>query len=465
MKTRRRVGRAALTAALGLSLLGVGAPAASADTNSGALPISSYKDIVVDGVHQHVFLSDPVGGSVLVTDYQGQVVQRIDGAAGAWGLALSADSGTLYVALRDAGAIAAVDTATLRETARFDTGTGAGVYAGPTSLATAGGQLWFGYAKDTWTGALGSVDLSDTEPKVTLDHVMDDFGGFPHLVASPADPDLLVAAEADGNSVAVALYDVGSGQAERREQKVGPGPQGCSSLQDLSLTPDARQVVVSCAEPDMHQVFSTTDLSHQGQYAVDGNPVAVAVAPDGTIATGTHAGGGQPDVSLFTPGEEAAFKNWDLPATSDELYAPEDTLRSAGLAWAPDGGRLFAVTEIGASHPTSVGLRVLDMPQVATSLTLTAPATSPRNHDLTLTGRVVSPVPLAADSTVDVIRLDDPALGEGTHIGTAPVAADGTFSFVDLPRAKGSVQYTAHYYGDARHAYSYGSVTVDIVSD
>jgi hypothetical protein len=105
------------------------------------------------------------------------------------------------------------------------------------------------------------------------------------------------------------------------------------------------------------------------------------------------------------------------------------------------------------------------MPQVVTSLTLTAPATSPRNQELTLTGRVVSPVPLAAGSTVDVIRLDDPSLGEGTHIGTAPVAADGTFSFVDLPRAKGSVQYTAHYYGDARHGYSYGSVTVDIVSD
>ncbi|MEU9349986.1 hypothetical protein AB0D65_02950 [Streptomyces griseoloalbus] len=64
-------------------------------------------------------------------------MKQISGAAGARGVALSGDSGTLYVALRDAGAIAAVDTVTLRETARYDTGTGtgAGTYAGPPPLA------------------------------------------------------------------------------------------------------------------------------------------------------------------------------------------------------------------------------------------------------------------------------------------------------------------------------------------
>ncbi|MFF5476871.1 hypothetical protein ACFY5C_05935 [Streptomyces sp. NPDC012935] len=458
MRIRQFAQGAALSAALSLSFLGLGTTAAAADTSS-PLPISSYRDIAVDAAHQQVFLSDPFGDSVLVTDYTGQVVKQISGADGAWGFALSSDSRTLYVALRDAGAIAAIDTVTLQETARYDTGTGAGAYAGPTSLALAGGRVWFGYSLDTWRGALGSLDLRGAQPVVTRGQGLDMFRGSPRLAAAPQDPNTLVAAESDGNAAAVAVYDVSTGRADTRVQRVDPGPDGCESLQDLALTPDGRQVVLACAAAHYHQVLRTADLADDGIQTTNWSPTAVAIAPDGTTAAGVY-GPSWSDVQLFAQGDSTAYTAWDFQAPSE--YA-DTTLLPGGLAWAPDGSRIFAVTETSGS--SSLTLQVLNHPQVATTVTVQAPASSPRNQQLTLTGKLVAPVGFGAGTTVDIWRLDDPMAGEGTLIGSATVAADGTFHYTDQPKAKGEVQYTVQYYGDARHAYAYGSVTVNVTSD
>ncbi|MFE0251358.1 hypothetical protein [Streptomyces sp. NPDC059010] len=458
MRIRQFAERAALSAALSLTFLGLGTTSAAADTGS-PLPIGSYRDMAVDSAHQQVFLSDPFGGSVLVTDYTGQVVKRIDGEAGAWGVALSGDSGTLYVALRDAGAIAAIDTVTLEETARYDTGTGAGAYAGPTSLALAGGKIWFGYSLDTWRGALGSLDLGGGQPVVTRDQGLDTFRGSPRLAATPQHPDTLVAAESDGNAAALAVYDVSAGRADAQARRVDPGPEGCASLQDLALTPDAERVVVACASPYYHQVFRTADLADDGRYATSHYPNAVAIAPDGTVAAGVD-GANSPDVRLFAPGASTDFHSWDFPAPSP--YATT-TLQSGGLAWTPDATRLFAVTK--DSNSSTLTLQVLNHPQVPTTVTVQAPASSPRNQPLTLSGKLDAPVGFGTGGTVDIWRLDDPAAGEGTLIGSAPVAADGTFSYTDRPKAKGDVQYTVWYGGDGRHSYAYSTATVHLTSD
>ncbi|MGW1785947.1 hypothetical protein ACWCQQ_43745 [Streptomyces sp. NPDC002143] len=455
---KQLVERAVLCTALSLSLLGLGTTTTTAAADASApLPISSYRDIAVDAAHQQVFLSDPFGATVLVTDYTGQVVKQISGEAGAWGLALSSDSRTLYVALRDAGAIAAIDTTTLEETARYDTG--AGAYAGPTSLASAGGKIWFGYSTDTWHGALGSLDLSGPQPVVARGQGLETFRGSPRLAATPHAPDTLVAAESDGNDATLAVYDVHTGQAEVQAKRVNPGPDGCASLQDLALTPDATRIVVACASPYYHQAFRTADLSDDGRYTTSHYPNAVAIAPDGTIAAGID-GASSPDVYLFPQGASTAFKTWDFPASS--AYTT-NALQSAGLAWTPDASRVFAVTKDSSS--SSLTLQVLNHPQVDTSVTVQAPASSPRNQDLTLTGKLDAPVGFGAGTTVDIWRLDDPTAGEGTLIGSATVAADGTFSYTDRTKAKGDVQYTVQYGGDARHTSAYGTVTVDVTSD
>ncbi|TKA06658.1 YncE family protein [Actinacidiphila oryziradicis] len=164
----------------------------------------------MDAVHQHFFISDPTGGSVVVTDYGGQVVGQITSEPGAAGLALSYDSGTLYVALPNADAISAIDTSALAETARYKTGPG----TAPLHPAVAGGKVWFGYGTAT-QGNIGSLDLSGADPVVTLGQEGSSHGFYsaPLLASSPADPGELVAGVEGQSPVELQVYDVSSGTA------------------------------------------------------------------------------------------------------------------------------------------------------------------------------------------------------------------------------------------------------------
>src|SRR3954454_23483220 len=96
---RRRLARAAITCA-GL-FVGAGAvfaaPAGALADSSHTLAIKSVGDMVVDGVHQRVFISDPIGGSVVATTYDGTVVAS-HAVNHPTNLALSPDSQHLYVA-------------------------------------------------------------------------------------------------------------------------------------------------------------------------------------------------------------------------------------------------------------------------------------------------------------------------------------------------------------------------------
>lgn len=140
---------ATLSLAAGLTTATVG-PAGSAvyADDTAALPLSGYAHLVVDPAHQHVFVSQGAGSAgIVVTDLSGTPITTVAGEQGATGLALSPDGGTLYAALADGGAIAAIDTATLTETARWSTGAG----SSPVSVAVAGGRVWYGYTA-AWQG-------------------------------------------------------------------------------------------------------------------------------------------------------------------------------------------------------------------------------------------------------------------------------------------------------------------------
>ena len=73
------------------SLVLTAAAPAFADT-SKILPIASAGDVVVDGVHQRVYISDPRNAKIIATDYDGTVVGTRSNLPGVLGLALSADS-------------------------------------------------------------------------------------------------------------------------------------------------------------------------------------------------------------------------------------------------------------------------------------------------------------------------------------------------------------------------------------
>ncbi|MER6737705.1 YncE family protein [Streptomyces puniciscabiei] len=442
---RKRSLTAATTLAVLFSSAVLAATPASADSST-VLPVKQIGHVVVDGVHRQVFLSDPSNGKIVVTDYAGNVVKQLGtNLSGVDGLELSADSGTLYAAVRDLDAIAVIDTATDTETTRYAVGDK------PDSVALAGDRLWFGYGGDTG-GNIGSVDLTGDQHEVTLGQV--DAGTWyaaPLLDAAPGS-NTLVAGAAGQSPAEIASYDVSSGTPV----KLASTREAGDNLGDLQVTPDGKDVVVASGAPYYHQVFKTADLDEDGKYVSDAYPNAVAIAPDGTVAGGTFAWY-DPDVFVFRPGSSEAVRTYDFPNTGHSSGA--DTLATAGLAWAPDGSRLFAVTH---NDGDVYSLRVLDSPaKAATTVTVDAPATATRAKQLTVKGKTTSTLPLPAGTKLTVTRtdLDSP---NGKALPAVTTKADGTFSFTDTPPAGGKVKYTVSYAGDADHAAGSASDTVDV---
>ncbi|HEY9332654.1 MAG TPA: hypothetical protein VIS09_31135 [Streptomyces sp.] len=443
MRIHKRTAVTLAAALIGsLPLAGAGAGTAAAEETSVALPSASFRDIVVDGVHDRVFVSDPTGGSIVVTDYEGTVVQQIAGEEGASGLVLSADSTKLYVALSTVGAIAEIDTATLTETDRLATGAD----TSPQNLAMAGGRLWFGYTVGS-TGGIGSLDVASSAPTATLVPSGRYWHYAPALASSPADPNVLVAGEEGVSPASLAVYDTADGGLQKRAERSFSSAPSVSYLNDFAVTADGQNIVVAANNPYDHQVVRLSDLSSNGSYSSWQFPNAVAVATDGTVATGAEGD----FVKTYRSGQ-----TW--PAFHE--YAVNDLQRD-GLAWAPDENRLFAIT--GFSYGSAPTLHVLpDAGKLDTTLSLQAPATSARGKELTVTGQLSAAEPLPAGTTVEVTRTDTEH-PTGTPVGTFPVSTStGDFTLTERPRETGDITYTATYKGDGQHMSATAQATVTI---
>ncbi|MFF7979774.1 YncE family protein [Streptomyces sp. NPDC007901] len=438
---RMRTVTAATTLAVLFSSAALAATPAYADT-SGPLPVKSLGDIVVDGAHQQVFISDPSNGKIVVTDYSGNVLKQLTtNLSGVDGLELSADSGTLYAAVQDMDAIAVIDTATDTETTRYPVGDK------PLSVALAGGKLWFGYGA-AGAGGIGSVDLTSDQHEVTLGQA--GFYSAPALDAAPGS-DTLVAGQLGMSPAQIASYDVSSGTATRLA-----GTDAGSNLRDLQVTPDGKDVVVASGAPYYHQVFKTADLSEDGKYTSTAYPNAVAIAPDGTVAGGSDASY-DPDVYIFRPGTAEAVRTYDFPNTGST--SGSDELADSALAWTPDASRLFAVSY---NSNGVYSLREYDHPaRAATTVTVNAPSTATRAKKLTVTGTVSSTVALPAGAQLTVVRTDLES-PNGKALPAVTVKADGTYSFTDTPPAGGKVTYKVSYAGDTEHAAASAKDTVDV---
>ncbi|MCL6734670.1 hypothetical protein [Streptomyces neyagawaensis] len=426
-----------------------GATPAVADTST-PLPVQSAGDIVVDGAHQRVFVSDPVGGKVVATDYAGNVVGTVASLPGAKGLELSPDSGTLYAAVPGDDSLVAIDTATVTEAKRYPTGEG----TDPQYPAWAGGKLWFGYGAAA-QGNIGSLDLSGSDPVVTLKQA----GGWytaPMLASTPGAPNTLAAGVEGVSPATVAVYDVSSGTATKTATGPNTNDYVASNLRDLALTPDGSHLVVASGAPYYQQVYRTSDLTPDGKYPTDAYPNAVDIAPDGTVAAGID-GMYEPDVWVYEPGTTSAEHVYDFTDTADGTGA--GILVPGGLAFAPDESHLFAVV---ATSSGGYALRDLDdTVPASTTLSVNAPATATRAKELTVTGKLTSDTAFAAGTTLTVTRtdLESPA---GKALAPVTVAADGTYAFKDTPPAGGAVTYTVSYAGDAQHTGASASDTVEV---
>ncbi|MEW1719553.1 Ig-like domain repeat protein [Streptomyces sp. NPDC093109] len=445
MRTRRSAvlpTATALAVLFGSVVLASGTAAAD---SSKVLPVSSTGDIVVDGVHKRVFISDPAQGKVVATDYAGKVVGTVAGLPGVDGLALSADSGQLYAAVPGTDSIVAIGTDTVSPTGRFPTGEN----TEPEHLAVAGGKVWFGYGSDG--GNIGSLDLSGEEPVVALGQ--DDDAGWrtaPKLASTPGAPDILAAGDATRSSDLVGVYDLTSGEATRTALAKLPVSE------DLALTPDGSRLITS-GGGSRHLILRTTDLAQVGAYSTVPSTKAVDVAADGTVAVGSAAWY-DPNVHVFLPGSTKPVREYDLPATG--LYSGGDTLTTRGLAWEPGVARLFAVS---VNDQNVYALRTLTDPtKSVTTLTATAPATAPRAKSLTVKGKITASVALPAGTPLTVTRTDVES-PNGKSLGTKKTTdAKGTFSFTDTPPAGGKVTYKVTYAGSATHTAASASAKVTV---
>ncbi len=432
----RRISAAVVAALTGSTVLG--ATPALADS-SKTLAIKSVGDLVVDAARQRVIVSDPESGKIVATRYDGTVVATATGLPRIAGLALSSDGDKLYGALESGGKIVALAAATLTEPVHYQLG--AGVY--PLALENAGGKLWFTYddfgsfPSAGGGGNIGSLDLSGTDPVVTLEQDTTGayglWSGAPQLTSAPGDSGLIAAFDPGTSSGRVAVYNVSGGTFTRT------GTRGVTDgyTRSVAFSPDGSQVVA--ADASSVTVVGSTDLEPIGSYPVDGWVRAVSVASDGTVA----AGGDR--VQTFAPGGTAPIRSYALPHT-DPVSSGNDQVADRALAWEPGGNRLFAITD---NYSAIHHLRVYTEPKKSQPvLKLSGPASATRGKAVTVTGSLTASLPLPAGTPVSITRTDI-EYPNGKSLGTKTIAANGSFSFTDTTSAGGTVTYKAAYAGDA----------------
>ncbi|MGY4904527.1 hypothetical protein [Streptomyces sp. 900116325] len=434
MRIRRRAAGAALVlVAASFNLVGGPGTAAAQSQGGIVLPVQSHWQTLADS--RHVYFSAPGDDAVLATDHDGQVVKKVEGLDGARGMVESADESTLYVALPDADAISVIDTATLSETRRISTGAD----TEPESLALAGGQLFFGYQATVFDAGIGSVAIAEATPTVSLDD-NPVWYGKPRLASSPGAPDRLVAADSQG-ALGMRVYDVSSGTLEETAYT-----DAITDVEDLAVTPDGSSVITANGYDYYHQRWRLSDLTPEARYDTGPYPNSVAVDSHGTVAAGIVAGGVW-DVYIYRPGETAAYRTVALsPGYADLL--------DRGMAWAPDGNRLFTTRFPGGEFVLDI---VTDVDKASSTITLSAPPTNPVGTPVTVTGKLTSLVPFPKRRAVTVTR-------DGVALPDVKVGRDGTFSFSDTPPDWNTYpQYTVTYAGDARHVPGTSTVMVEFV--
>jgi hypothetical protein len=304
------------------------APAAGAD--SGPLPLPGFGGIAVDQGHKHVFVTGgPAANTVVVTNFSGNVIKKIDGEFGAAGLAFGSDSKTLYVALAAGDAIAAIDTDTLAETARYTTQP----QTCPTSLARTGQYLWFGYGcAGTVNGGVGRVDTAATPPTVLPNQQgTATFQGAPLVTSATAEAGPVVAAQPTLSLSSTTVYAVTNGALQAGASGAAAG----SNLVDETVSPDGSTLFTAAGSQNAVSGFATADLSGRGAYATGHYPNAIAVSADGQyLAAGA-----------FTTSHKAFVYRIGGTTPIRSVDLGNRTTADRGLAWSADGKSLFLITQ------------------------------------------------------------------------------------------------------------------------
>ncbi|MET0416703.1 MAG: hypothetical protein ABW022_11850 [Actinoplanes sp.] len=393
------------------------------------LPISSVADLVVDGAHQRIFISDPIGGRLITTSYAGEVLATSTGLPGVTDLVLA---DRLYAAVPGNGTIVAFDPVTTTKTATYATG------GAPRTLAAAAGKIWFG---EDGRG-LGSLDLSGATPVVTrgASFVGDlpkgaHWSKAPQLATTPSRPDVVAAVDTGTTASRFSILDVSTDP---------PTPTALREIGEfahaLTFSADGSRLIVSSATI-ANSALSANDLSTIEEYPTPGTARAFAVRRDGALAI-ANSDDEKKAVAVFAPGAATPTKHFDLrptgPGSMVSMYL------TPAVAWEPGGDRLFGV----ANDQSRYSLQVLNDPTKApVTIQLSVPATVQPNQGFRVRGtvstRLVQGFPL-------VITRTDASMPGGRRIGpqTVPFGDGNSFEFEDVESTAGTITYTVSIPGD-----------------
>ncbi|GAA4934273.1 Ig-like domain-containing protein [Actinoplanes utahensis] len=427
----KRIGAAALAALTGTTVLTFGTAAPSLADTSDFIKITSVGDMLVDGVHDRVFITDWKAGKVLATDYSGKEVGSalVDNATN---LALSTDSSQLYVTSPSGQAVVALDTVTLAQKEKLSTG---GV--APMDVAVAGGRIWFSYRHlDGTTGNLGTIDPSAETPTAVLDRFKTGYPGISEIA--------LASASAAPNRLGVATHTKSailevSGDTATTVASVATN----LDVGDLAMSPDGNRIATVIGEDYAVTLRDVGDMAAARSLTIDPYPVAVDFAGDGTLATGSSIHYDGVDLQTFTAAGETINKIENVPGK----------VQAHGVAWEPDGDRLFSLTmdmsgDVSLSTSSSVKF-------AASQIILADTPSAVPGAPITVAGRLTSTVSLPTGTVVSISR-------SGTGLGTAAVGPDGAFTFTDSPPAADKATYEVSYAGDGNHAPATATTSVGI---
>lgn len=327
-------------------LAGAAAPARADTTGRTELPLSSIGGMTVDPVGQHVFVSGgPSTSSIVVLDFQGNIVKTITGEAGASQMALDTATNTLYVALHDATAISEIDTQTLTETTRFSTAP----YPDPTGLVIAGNKLWFSCLQDDGANCgdgIVSANLDGSDMTAAIP------GWFfaTVLAAGGTGDNLLGVADTYQEPSAVSVYDV-SGSTPSLVSSLPSNKSNLAFVNGMAFDPGGANLLLTAGSPTEVESLSTSTLLSSGVYPTGAHGRAVAISPDGThvaagVATGTNFPPDQTDVFVYPTGETTPVRTW---AIDDGAGSADSAVPRNSLAFSPDGSDLFSLGDNASS--------------------------------------------------------------------------------------------------------------------
>ncbi len=421
----RRIGAAAVAVLTGTTALAVGTTTpALADSSQQPLTITSVGDMVVDGVHERIFISDPNDGKVIATDYSGNQLGSAQ-VANANNLVLTPDSTQLLVNSRAESAIFALDTTTLAQTAKYST-----PFA-PYDMTVAGDRIWFSYGNGT-RAKLGTIDPSTETPTVLLDRY-DTWTAPAQLATASARPNRIGVA----STSKFAILDVSGDTVTEVAAE-----ETVTQVTDMAISPDGERIATTY--PAVYGIYlhDVSDLKVGRRLATTAYSNAVDFATDGSLVGGSSLVGA-PNLHLFAPSGEL-IKSFEPPNHGRGL--------DRGVAWEPNGERLFAISGNGTKLVLNA---YTDTRRSPTTVTLSGPLTAVPGAPVTVTGKVTTSLSLHTGSSVEVSR-------DGTSLGAAAVESDGSFSFTDTPPTDGLATYQVSYAGDDTHVPSTATKSVRV---